>query len=330
MRPTGIGRIEAALFTGMVLLQLLARPSVALAQPVFRTEIGIVVLQATVKNERGEAVTDLDRGAFAVYENGKPQTVTAFSREDVPVSLGIALDHSRSMGRTRADVQAAALALVRASNPQDEVFLLNFADKPTIAVPFTSDVRVLEEGVGRVECIGGTALRDAVVTGAAYLAEHAARERKVLLVISDGNDNASAASRDQVREEARRSAIVIHVIALLNDENPAKAGRGREELDDLAGETGGLAYYPRTVEEVGAIALDLARQIRSQYTIAYSPVNQALDGSYRKIRVVAKGAGRLSVRTRAGYRATPGRAPLSGSTDERQRSEKQSPASRGR
>lgn len=332
MRPTRIARIGTARFTGTVLLLLGAGPSGALAQrtPVFRTEIGIVVLQATVKNERGELVTDLDRGAFAVYENGKPQTVTAFSREDVPVSLGIALDHSRSMCRTRADVQAAALALVRTSNPQDEVFLLNFADKATIDVPFTSDVRVLEQGIGR-ECVGGTALRDALVSGAAYLTEHAARPRKVLLVISDGNDNASAASREQVREEARRSAIVIHVIALLNDEDPAKAGRGREEVDDLAGESGGLVYYPRTMPEVGAVALDLARQIRSQYTIAYSPLNQALDGSYRKIRVVAKGPGRLSVHTRAGYRATPGRTTRTGSIDEREpRSEKQSPALRGR
>jgi Ca-activated chloride channel family protein len=273
--------------------------------PVFRTEIGVVVLQATVKNDRGEPVTDLDRSAFVVYENGKSQTVTAFSREDAPVSLGLVLDHSRSMARVRADVQEAALALVRASNPRDEVFVLNYADKPTLDVPFTTDVHLLEEGIANVQCIGGTALRDALVTGVAYLTEHATHPRKVLLVVTDGNDNASAASRDEVREQARRSAIVIDVIGLLDEANSRKAERGREELDDLAGETGGLVYYPRSPDEVGPVALALARQIRSQYTIAYNPANQALDGSYRKIRVVAKGPGRLSVRTRAGYRAAP-------------------------
>lgn len=309
MMPTRCAWRRAAPSAGIVLVLAGSGPSVALdpPKPVFRAEIGMVVLQATVKNEHGEPVTNLDRAAFAVYENGKPQTVTAFSRDDVPVSLGIALDHSRSMRRARAHVQAAALALVRASNPKDEVFLLNFADKPSIDVPFTSDLRVLEEGIGHVECIGGTALRDAIVAGEAYLTEHAARKRKVLLVVSDGNDNASASSRDQEREQARRSEIVLYAIGLLDEDDPGKAGRGREELDDLAGESGGLVYYPRTLEEVGRMALDLAHQIRSQYTIGYSPANQALDGSYRKVRVVAKGPGHLAVRTRAGYRAAPGR-----------------------
>jgi VWFA-related protein len=298
----------SACSTGLALVLASSGPSVAMSPPpaVFRAEIGIVFLQATVKNERGELVTNLDHAAFSVYENGKAQTVSAFSRDDVPVSLGLVLDRSRSMRHKRDRVQAAALALVRASNPRDEVFLLNFADKPGIDVPRTSDVRLLEEGIGPVDCIGGTALRDAVVSGEAYLKEHAARERKVLLVVSDGNDNASVASRDQEREQARRTEIVLYAIGLLDEENPAKADRGREELNDLATETGGLVYCPRTLEEVGGIALDLARQIRSQYTIGYSPARQALDGSYRKIRVVAKGTGHLSVRTRAGYRAAPG------------------------
>ena len=290
---------------GAVFLVVNGPPSRALDSrtPVFRTEIGVVVLRATVTNAQGERVTDLESSAFAVYENGKSQVVTAFSREDAPVSLGIALDHSRSMTRARAEVQEAALALVGASNPRDEVFVLNFADKPSLDVPFTKDRRALEEGIGGAPCIGGTALRDALSAGQAYLTEHAAHERKALLLVSDGNDNASAASRGEVREQARRSAVVIYVIGLLDYENAGKAGRGREELDDLAGETGGLAYYPRSPEELLRAALDAARQIRSQYTIAYSPANQALDGSYRRIRVVAKGAGRLSVHTRTGYRA---------------------------
>jgi VWFA-related protein len=302
---------------GAILLLGPAGSALAQRQPVFRTEVGVVVLQATVKNGRGELVPGLGRDAFTVYENGKPQEITAFSRDDVPVSLGIALDHSRSMCRVRAPLETAALAFARSSNPRDELFVLNFADKPAIDVPFTSDAHVLEGGIGRAECIGGTALRDAIVSGEAYLTEHAARERKVLVVVSDGCDNASAASHDEVRELARRSQIVLHAIGLLNEDDSGKADRGRKELEALCAETGGLAYFPRSMADVGATALDIAREIRSQYSIGYSPANQALDGSYRKIRVVAKGPGRLSVRTRAGYRAAAGGRARLGSEDEK-------------
>ena len=279
----------------------------ALAQrpPIFGTGIGIVELQATVKNERGQLVTTLDRAAFTVYEDGKPQAITAFSRDDVAVSVGIVLDHSRSMRATRRGVEAAALALVRASNPQDEVFVLNFADKASLDVPFTSEVAALETGIGRDDCIGGSAIRDAILAGVSHLTAHAARERKVLLVVTDGNDNASVASAEQVREEAKRTGIAIYAIDLSSEADPAKADRARHALEELAEETGGVLYCARTGEEALEIARDLARQIRSQYTIRYSPEKQALDGSYRKIRLRAKGPGRLVVRTRAGYRAAP-------------------------
>ena len=278
------------------------------APPVFRAEVGLVILQATVKNGRGEVVRNLDRGAFTVYENGKPQTVTLFHRDDVSVSLGIAIDNSGSMRRKRAKVEAAALALVRASNPQDEVFVLSFGDKPRLDVPFTSDVSVLEAGLHRGDAIGGTAMRDAVQTAEEYLGAHAVRERKVLLVVTDGNDNASVTSMARIRQEVERSGTVVHAIGLLADNDPDKARRARNELTELTEASGGLAYFPGSVEEVGEVALDLAGQIRSQYTIGYSPSNQALDGSYRKLRVVARGPERLTVRTRSGYRAAPSAA----------------------
>jgi Ca-activated chloride channel homolog len=297
--------VTARTATALVLATLLVSSAHGQERPVFRADIGVVRLDATVKNARGEVVTNLDRAAFTVYEDGKAQAVTLFRRDDAPVSLGIALDNSGSMRHKRKSMEAAALALVRASNPQDEVFVLNFADKTSIDVPFTRDARALEAGVARIDSIGGTALRDAIAAGESYLTAHGVHERKALLVVTDGNDNASVSSRDEVREEAKRSRIVIHFIGLLGEEDEGKAKHARNELDDLAEETGGLAYYPQTLEEVGAIALDLARQIRCQYTIAYSPDKQALDGSYRRIRVVAKGPGRLTVRTRAGYRAVP-------------------------
>ena len=289
----------AVVFLGLASSVLAQRP------PVFGTGIGIVELRATVKNERGELVTSLDRAAFAVYEDGAPQAITSFSRDDVAVSVGIVLDHSRSMRRSRRGVERAALVLVRASNPQDEVFVMNFADKPSLDVAFTSDIAALEAGIGRDDCIGGSAIRDATLAALSHLTTHATRERKVLLVVTDGNDNESAVSAEAVREEARRTRVAIYSIGLLSEADPAKASRGRHDLEELAEETGGVLYCPHTAEEISTVALDLARQIRSQYTIRYSPAKQALDGSYRKIRLRVKGPGHLSVRTRAGYRAVP-------------------------
>jgi Ca-activated chloride channel homolog len=289
----------------LALALLVALPT-AQSRPVFGAEIGLVLLQATVKNGRGELVSGLDRTAFTVYENGKAQAVTLFRSEDAPVSLGLLLDNSRSMRPKRASVEAAALALVRASNPEDEVFLLNFGDRPTIDVPFTRDLDALRAGISRREAIGGTALWDALQAGETYVAAHASHQRKALLVVTDGKDNASASSIDAAREEARRNGAVIYAIGLLPEDGGGGAGHARHELDELTEQTGGLAYYPRTLDDVGAVAADLARQIRSQYTIGYSPANEALDGSYRRIRVVAKGSGRLSVRTRAGYRVISG------------------------
>jgi VWFA-related protein len=212
------------------------------------------------------------------------------------------------MRSLRAKAEAAALAFARASNPDDELFVLNFADKARIDVPFTSDVRVLEAGIARVDAIGGTAMRDAVELAETYLTDHATRDRKVLLVITDGNDNASLASLDHILKQAAQDEIVVYAVGLLTDERPSNAKHARHELDQLTGKTGGRAYYPPTIETIDAATLDIARQIRNQYTLAYAPLNQALDASYRTIRVTVAGPERLSVRTRAGYYATPARA----------------------
>jgi len=249
-------------------------------------------------------VTTLNRDAFAVYENGKRQAITLFRRDDIPVSLGLLIDNSGSMRAVRSKVEAAALALARASNPQDEMFVLNFNDNAHIDVPFTSDVRVLEAGIRRVDSIGGTAMRDAIDLAQRYLVEHGMRDRKVLLVITDGIDNASVATREHVEKQAEQLDTVVFAVGLFGDEERNR--RGRHELDQLTDKTGGLAYYPASIDEVGSVALEIAHQIRNQYTIAYAPTNQVLDGSYRTIRVTATGRERLSVRTRAGYLATAG------------------------
>jgi VWFA-related protein len=270
----------------------------------FRAETRLVVLRATVTNARRELVGNLDQQAFTIYENGTRQPIALFRRDDVPVSVGLLIDNSGSMRTLRPKVEAAALAFARASNPDDEFFVLNFADKSHLDVPFTSDLRVLEAGIVRVDAIGGTAMRDAVDAAGTYTQAYAARDRKALVIITDGNDNASVTSLDRIVTEVGRQELTIYAIGLLHGADSATAKHARRELDHLTGATGGVAYYPATTDDIEAVALGLAQQIRRQYTIAYTPVNQALDGSYRTIRLVVNSHEPLTVRTRAGYVAT--------------------------
>jgi Ca-activated chloride channel homolog len=288
----------------LLALLLLDAASAAGQAPPFRAETRLVVLHATVTNARGELVTNLDQRAFSVEENGKRQPITLFRRDDVPISVGLLIDNSGSMRALRSKVEAAALAFARASNPHDELFVVNFADKVHLDVPMTADRRVLEAGIGRVDSIGGTALRDAVDMAERYLGDHATHDRRVLLVITDGKDNASVTSSERIRRQAEQSQTAIHAIGLVN-EHDAAAGAGRHELTEMTGRTGGIVYFPANIDQVEAVAVDLAVQIRNQYTIAYAPLNQALDGSYRSIRVSVNGGDHYTVHTRTGYRAMP-------------------------
>ncbi len=285
-----------------IAIALIPGPAVSGQPTAFHAGTRLVVVHATVRNSRGELVTTLDRGAFAVSENGKPQPIAIFRRDDIPVSLGLLIDNSGSMRTLRLTVEAAALALARASNPQDEIFVLNFNDKARIDVPFTSDVHVLEAGIKRVDSIGGTAMRDAIAVAQTYLLEHGTRDRKVLVVITDGIDNSSLVTAEEVAQQAERRDTLVFAVGLFGDE--ARTKRGRHELDQLVERTGGLGFYPSSIDDIGATAIEIAHQIRNQYTIAYTPVNQALDGTYRQIRLSVRGSERLSVRTRAGYVAS--------------------------
>jgi len=294
-------RLAAAVAIAAVLLTSVAGRQ---QPPTFRAETRLVVLHATVKNRRGELVTDLDKAAFTVYEDGRRQPIVLFRRGDVPVSLGLLIDNSGSMRSLRASVEKAALAFVRASNPLDDVFVLNFADRAHVDVPLTRDTAVLEAGITRVDSIGGTAMRDGVLLAEDYLRQHASHDRRVLLVITDGMDNASSASIGRLRKTVEQSETAVFAVGLFRDDSPS-AGRGRRELDHLTALTGGLAYYPAAFDRIEPVVLEIARQIRNEYTLAYAPVNQAFDGTYRAIRVKVAGSGGPSVRTRPGYWATP-------------------------
>lgn len=271
----------------------------------FRADTRLVVLHASVTDHKGKLLTNLGKDSFRVFENGQPQLVKVFRREDVPVSLGIIIDDSGSMMTKRSRVEAAAVSMVRNSNPQDEVFIVNFNDDAFLDVPFTSDVRKMEQGLARIDSRGGTAMRDAIDMSLDYIKTHARKDKKVLLVITDGNDNASNVSLEKVVARSNQSDTLIYAIGLFSDEEKHEAVKARRALNELTGSTGGLAFYPKEVADVQALAVEIARDIRSQYTIAYTPTIQALDGSYRQIKVTVDAPGKPVVRTRSGYYATP-------------------------
>lgn len=272
---------------------------------VFRTDTRLVVLPVTVVDKNGHLVTTLPKTAFQVFENGVQQEIKVFKREDVPVSLGLIVDNSGSMRDKREKVKDASLALVKDSNPQDEVFVVNFNDEAFLDTKdFTSDIKEMQEALSKIDSRGGTAMRDAIRMSIDHLKEKAHKDKRVLVAVTDGNDNASLISLENLVKAAQQSEVLIYTIGLLSEEEHREAKRAERALKALAQATGGEAYFPKDVNNVNRIAHQVARDVRNQYTIAYSPANQALDGTFRQIKVVANAPGRPTVRTRSGYYAT--------------------------
>jgi Ca-activated chloride channel homolog len=265
----------------------------------------LVVLPISVSDKSGKLITNLPQNAFKVFENGAEQPIKIFKREDVPVSLGIIIDNSGSMREKRQKVETASLDLVKASNPQDEVFIVNFNDEPYLDVELTNDIKKLEEGVARIDSRGGTAMRDAITSSINYVKDKGKRQKKVLLIITDGNDNASRISLEKLVNQAQQSEVLIYAIGLLNEEERHEAKIAKRALDELTRESGGLAFYPKSLAEVDQLTLQVAHELRNQYTIAYSPTVPQMDGSFRQIKVTVSGPGHPVVRTRTGYYATP-------------------------
>jgi len=205
-------------------------------------------------------------------------------------------------------VRAAALALVKDSNRDDEVFVVNFNDTAYLDNPkdkdFTSDIDELQAALARIDARGGTAMRDAIAMSMQHL-KKGHRDKKVLVVITDGNDNSSIATLERIMKEAHQRDVLIYGVGLLTEEEHREAARARRALNDLAEATGGKTFFPQSVEEVDAIAHQVAKDIRNQYIIEYSPLNSAMDGTFRAIRIAVKAPGNPSVRTRSGYYATP-------------------------
>ena len=270
---------------------------------VFKKSVEEVVLHATVVDDKQRFVTNLDKTAFTVFEDGHPQTITSFHKEDIPVSMGIVVDNSGSMREKRQKVNAAALNLVRASNPDDEVFVVNFNDEYYLDQDFTANINKLREALEKIEARGGTALYDAVVASADWM-KQAKREKKVIFIVTDGEDTASSQSLEQaVRRLQVENGPTVYSIGILGDEEHPK--RAKRALQVMAERTGGIAFFPKTLDEVDAISRSVAHDIRNQYTIGYKPTTPRNQGGYRTVKVEAKShsSGRLVVRTKSGYYA---------------------------
>jgi len=235
---------------------------------VIRKDVDEVLLHATVIDDKQHIVTDLDKSAFTVYEDGKPQTIISFHHEDIPVSMGIVIDNSGSMREKRAKVNQAALNLVRSSNPQDEVFVVNFNDEYYLDQDFTNDLLKLKEALEKIDAKGGTALYEALVASAEHLKQNARLERKIIFVVTDGEDNASRESLEQaVKQLQEENGPSVYAIGILGDEEHPK--RARRALEIITQRTGGLAFFPKTLDEVDEISRQVAHDIRNQYTIGY-------------------------------------------------------------
>jgi VWFA-related protein len=206
-------------------------------------------------------------------------------------------------------VEAAAVRLVKASNPEDQVFIVNFNDEAYLDCPFTNSIPKLEEGVARIDSRGGTAMRDAISMSIDYLKEEGKLDKKVILAVTDGDDNMSSGTLEQLVEKAQRAEVLVYAIGLLNEEERRIARRAKRALDAITSASGGLPYYPQELAEVDQIALQVAHEIRNQYIIAYTPSDPSMNGSYRQIRVAVDGPNRPVARTRTGYYATPEARP---------------------
>jgi Ca-activated chloride channel homolog len=279
---------------------------------VFHTRVDEVLLHATVVDDKQRMVTNLDKGAFTVMEDGKPQNIVSFRHEDIPVAMGIVIDNSGSMREKRDKVNKAAINLVKASNPQDEVFIVNFNDEYYLDQDFTADLNKMREALEKVDTRGGTALYDAVVASADHLKKNGKLDKKVLLVVTDGEDNESQESLEQaIRRLQEENGPTVYALGLLGEE---KQRRARKALQFMAEKTGGIAFFPKTLDQVDEITRQVAHDIRNQYTIGYKPTNPKSSGGYRTIKVdaKAKGYGKLTVRTKSGYYAGQERASATG------------------
>jgi Ca-activated chloride channel homolog len=304
-------RLQRSIVLAVMLATSIGWDEVAAQEPAptFTSQADLVVLHVTVKDQRGSYVADLPQNAFTVFEDERPNPISVFTAIDSPVTVGLVIDSSGSMREGRQHVLAAARAFATASHPQDDLFALTFneyvRDVLPSSAPFTSDPAVLQAALDRtIRAHGRTALYDAIRRGLAYV-EDGRHPRRVLILVADGGDDASAATFEQVLREAQASNAAIYAVGVI-DPLDRNANRGR--LRDLAKATGGEAFFPRKVEDVPGVLHHIAEEIRHTYTLGFVPAS-GHDGAFHRLRVEVRAADHrsLQVRTREGYRASPAR-----------------------
>jgi Ca-activated chloride channel family protein len=272
------------------------------ASPTISVNSDLVAIPVRVTDSNGNVVSGLTLQDFSVFENGRPQKLSLFQQEDSPVTVGLVVDHSRSMGPKLAGVSAAVLAFAHSSNPQDEMFVVDFNDDVWLQMlggkPFTHSADDLEKEIAAVSARGRTALYDAVAEGLTHL-RFGHCEKKALIIVSDGGDNASHQKLSQILALAQRSQVLIYSIILQGDAQEENPGILRR----LSKSTGGISYSPSSAETIASISALIARDLRDQYTLGFVPERPANDTSFRKIqvKVSAPGRGKLRLRYRPGY-----------------------------
>ncbi len=311
----------SCLFFAAILLSALTAAPCALAQvkidtppppppqdqSKIRIDVSLVVLHTTVLDDRGRFADGLKPENFRVLEDKSEQKIAIFKREDVPVSMGLVIDNSGSMRDKRPRVNAAAITLVESSNPQDEAFVVNFNDDFYLDLDkdFTNSIPELKEALERIDARGSTALYDALIGSLDHL-KKASKDKRVLLVVTDGEDNTSHNSLEKAVREIQKTDTVVYTIGLLGEEDKKRAKRAKRALEQIAQASGGLAFFPENVDDVRNICEQVAHDIRNQYTLAYYPSNTKKDGSFRSVQVEVippHGRGKLLARTRNGYYA---------------------------
>ena len=282
--------------------------------PLIRVHTDFVVLHVAVLDNKSRFAPGLPEDRFKVSEDGVPQAIRLFSNEDRPAAIGLVIDNSGSMHNKRADVILAALAFARASNPLDEYFVVHFNERVWMGLPdgmpFASDPGMLTKALAQATARGRTALYDAVDRGLDHLRQ-AQNPHRVLVVVSDGGDNASAIGLQQLLQRVQQTDVVIYTIGLFDE---YARDRNPRVLKELAAATGGEAFLPGGIDGAAAILQRIARDIRSIYLIGYESTNTTRDGKYRQVRVNLQSAGgeKLKVRARAGYVAPSNAVQIEG------------------
>lgn len=319
--PLGLGRFILSIFLfGVFWTQptLATPPAQQNRDFTISVDVELVTLPVSVLDRDGHPVFGLEKENFRVFEDGVEQEIERFVQEDVPVSIGLAIDSSGSMNNKRQSVSSAALVFVRESNPDDETFIVTFNDEVFLEQDFTRSIGNLTDALDNIQPRGETAVNDAIYLALEHVEEEGRMDKKAILIISDGEDNASAYGHNAIMERLRQSDVTVYAIGILeqNDESGGLFRKSRSEiardaLEEITEATGGQAFFPKSVDEVEELCRRIARDLRSHYTIGYRPSNKAFDGMWRNIKVEVdppRGFPRISVRTKEGYFA-PGEPP---------------------